>query len=140
MASPAAKRKRAEKDYVLNRFVNKVGFIYKVNGLYPVFQVPHPFRQYFNIGLLHHIGYHQPCLLFYKDFFKCAFEVGRRLEYEECAKELQDMRECETRWKTGQRQRLLYYHRNEQGLDYLDHPPRHLFSRPQLTFRKDTKN
>ncbi|XP_062566257.1 uncharacterized protein LOC134228762 [Saccostrea cucullata] len=140
MVTPARKRRWLEKDYILNEKVNKIQPIYMINGLYPVFQVPHPFRQYFRIGLLHHIGYHQPCLTFYKDFFKCAFEVGRPLEYEECYKELQDMRECETRYKTYHRMKVLHQKRNDQGLDYLDLPPRHLFSRPQLTFRKDTKN
>jgi hypothetical protein len=37
---------------------------------------------------------------FSKDFFKCAYEVGRGLEHKECWKEFMDMRECELSVKT----------------------------------------
>lgn len=67
---------------------------------YPVLQIPSPFRGRIRSRLTRYKAFHQSCMPFYKDFFKCAHEVGQPVMHEECWEEFQDMKECESLWKT----------------------------------------
>lgn len=67
---------------------------------YPVLQIPRPFRDRIRSRVTRFYGNYQSCMPFYKDFYKCAYEVGQPVEHEECWKEFRDMRECENMWKT----------------------------------------
>lgn len=75
-------------------------FRHKIHLQYPVLQIPHPFRDKIRARITRYYGAYQSCMPFYKDFFKCAYEVGQPVEHQECWREYQDMRECETSWKT----------------------------------------
>ncbi|XP_048763810.1 uncharacterized protein LOC125671864 [Ostrea edulis] len=127
-----------EKETALKK-VNQIGKVYHISTQYPIFPLPQPFREIFKLRLLHHWGFYQPCMEFSKDFFKCAYEVGRGLEYKECWKEFLDMRECELSIKTRARMVALDHQRQEQGKDFVEKPPRHIFARPSLTFLREKK-
>ena len=77
-----------------------INFSYIGLNQYPVFQVPAPLRDIVRFRITRPYGRCAACNKFYKDFFKCAYEVGRQLEYKECWKEYADMKECEGRQKT----------------------------------------
>lgn len=119
--------------------VNVIGHWDNMHLQYPVLQIPRPFRDRIRSRVTRFYGNYQCCMPFYKDFYKCAYEVGQPVEHEECWKEFRDMRECENMWKTKIRMWTIAKKRHDEGLDFLEPPPQYLFHRPHITFRKDTK-
>lgn len=83
-------------------FVDQMFFYFRhyLHLQYPVLQNPSPFRGRIRSRLTRYKAFHQSCMPFYKDFFKCAHEVGQPVMHEECWEEFQDMKECESLWKT----------------------------------------
>ena len=75
-------------------FIPYYHFSYIGLNQYPVFQVPAPLRDIVRFRITRPYGRCAACNKFYKDFFKCAYEVGRLLEYKECWKEYADIKEC----------------------------------------------
>lgn len=130
--------KYSDKNESLKRF-SSIGNWHYLHIQYPVLQIPSPFRGRIRSRLTRYKAFHQSCMPFYKDFFKCAHEVGQPVMHEECWEEFQDMKECESLWKTKIRINVLNAKRHEDGLDFLERPPDYLFHRPFITFRKETK-